>query len=566
MQMKSVFRIIGVLTGILLIILFLQYSNYAVFPMHIGPVLNCSMNEGITSSELVAISQNNNITTFTIAYDNTSFFNRKINFIFLNVNPKDHICFGRQNNPLPSTQVYYTAQGSEVTYIQRFWVVENEDADFNSFASELEDNFPEYEYFTPAKLSILDILNVQNLYFFTSVFLLLFFCNLVCLHKGCKKVTMSALDNCKVFNEINPYLIKNIWKIITPYLLISGIFGVYVFLRNSSFLSDFFKAFIALGLILLVIQIICVRLAFIIVRKVVISSWHGKTKRNFSIVLFLILEIIAICQFTISSRNIYFSIMNITLFEQGANVIDDFSPAYITTSKIPDDSSMEKLLSVFDEVDMNNVYNYAHPTDSLLGYKELRSKEARDQMYTNTPTVRMSYNMLDFVPIYDTNGVRLRKEDLNQQVTTLLIPNHLKENTENILHNFYDGQSFEVRFIQSNQEHFDILDPSRRVLNAKYMLTPLENNIYYTNGEVLFDDNAVTVIEQKIANSGFDQGTISLTKLSANYEETKDEMKVAFVCDGLLWVINGVYFLTMVISGGVAFFRFRKKCVGTLQL
>lgn len=564
--MKRVFRIVGVLTGILLMIFFLQYSNYAVFPMHIGTVLDCSVKEGITSSELADISQNKNITTFTIAYDNTSFFNRKINFKFLNVNPNDHICFGLQKNLLPTTQVYYTAQGSEITYIQRFWAVENEDADFNSFVGELEDNFLEYEQFSPVKLSILDILNVQNLYFFMSVFFLLLFCNFVGLHMCCKKITVSALHEGKVFNEIRPHLITNIRKIVAPYLLTSGIFGAYVFLRNSSFLFDFLKAFITFGLILLVIQIICVRLAFMTVRKVAISSLSGEAKRNVSIVLFLFLEIIAMYQFIISSQNIYFNIMDITIFKQGTSVIDNFSPAFITTSKIPDDSSMERLLSVFDEIDMNNVYNYAHPTNSLLGYKELRNKEARDQMYMNTPTVRMSYNMLDFVPIYETNGVRLRKEDLNQQVTTLLIPDHLRENTENILHSFNDGQSFEVRFIQSNQEHFDILDPSRRVLNAKYMLTPPENNIYYTNGEVLFDEKAVTVVEQKMTDSGFDPGTISLTKLSAEYEETADELKVAFVCDGLLWVMDAVYFFTMVISGGVAFYRFRKKrCVGKLQ-
>ncbi|MGM9601339.1 MAG: hypothetical protein ACI3W5_07120, partial [Faecousia sp.] len=169
------------------------------------------------------------------------------------------------------------------------------------------------------------------------------------------------------------------------------------------------------------------------------------------------------------------------------------------------------------------------------------------------------YNMLDFVPIYENNGARLRKEDLNQEVTTLLIPDHLKENTKNILHSFYNGQSFEVRFIQSNQEHFDILDPIRMVLNAVYMLTPVENNIYYTNGEVLFDEKAVTVVEQKMADYGFDQGTISLTKLSVEYEKTADELKLAFICDGLLWVMDAVCFFTIAISGGVAFYRFHKR-------
>lgn len=557
--MKRVLQILGILTGILLVFFFLQYSNYAVFPMRIGTLFDCSVKEGITSSELVDISQHNNITTFTIAYDDTSFFNRNINFSFLNVNPKDRICFGFQKNLLPTTQVYYTEQGGEVTYIQRFWVAENEGADFKAFWDELEDNSPEYEQFNPVKLSILDVFNVQNLYFFMCTCVLLLFCNYVWFHMRCEEITVSELHEVKFINEIKPQLITNIRNIVTPFLLISGIFGAYVLLRNSSFIFDYIKTFIAFGLILLVTQIICVRLAFTIVRKIAISSLTGKEKRYFSIALYLVLGIIAACLFIISSQNTYFNIMNITMFEQGASVIDNLSPTYITTSKIPDETSMELLLSVFDEIDMNNVYNYAHPTNSLFGYKELCNKEARDQMYRDAPTVRMSYNMLDFVPVYNNNGVRLRKEDFNQEATTLLIPENLKESTENILQDFYGGQSFEVCFIQSNQEYFDILDPSRKVLNAKYMLTPVEKSIYYTNGEVLFDEKIATVMSQKLDDYGFDQGTISLKKLSVDYGTIEDELKLAFICDGLLWVIDAVCFFTMVIFGGAAHYRFRKR-------
>lgn len=557
--MKIVFRTVGILTGILLIFFFLQYSNYAIFPMHNEVVLDCSVKEGITSSELVEISQKNNITTFTISYENTSFFDRKINFKFLNVNPNDRICFGLQKNLLPTTEVYYTEYGSDVMYIQHFWTVQNEGADFKAFIGELEDNFLEYENFNPVKLSILDILNVHNLHFFISVFLLLLFLNFVWLYIHCKKNAVLEFCESKDFNAIRPRLINNIRAMVSSFLLIGGAFGIYVFLRNYTFIFDFFKTFIAFVLILLVTQIFCVHLVLMTVQKVVISSLSGVVKRNCFIALLLVLEIITMCIFIISSQNTYFNIMNITMFRQGASLIGNFSPVYITTSKIPDDPSMERLLSVFDETNMNNVYNYAHPTNSLLGYKEFCNEEARNQMFTDAPTIRMSYNMLDFVPIYESNGAQLRKEDLNQKVTTLLIPDHLKEDAEKILNNFYGGQSFEVRFIQSNQVHFDILDPSRRVLNAKYMLTPVERKIYYTNGEVLFDDNAITVIEQKMADYGFDPGSISLTRLSTDYEMIGDELKLAFVCDGLLWTMDALCFFAMTIFGGFTFYRLCKR-------
>lgn len=558
--MKRVFQIAGVLTGILMLFFFIQYSNYVIFPTDIGTVFDCSVEEGITSSKLLDISKKYNVTTFTTVYDNTSFFNRKIDFKFLHVNPHDRISFGFQKSLLPMTEVYYEGQSSEVTYIQRFWAVENEDADFNAFVDDLEGNLLEYEQFNPLKLSLLDVLSVQNLHFFMCVFLLLLFCNFEWFRMYCEEVTVPELHERRVFNEITPQLIKNIWQIVTPYLLISSAFGAYVLLRNFSFIFDYIKTFIVFGLTLFGIQIICAGLAFTIARKVAISSFTGKEKCSFFVALFLVFELIAACLFIISSQKTYFNIMDIAMFEQGSSVIDNFSPTYITTSKIPDETSTEQLLSVFDEIDTDDVYNYAHPTNSL-GYKELCNKEARDQMYWNSSTVRMSYNMLDYVPIYESNGTRLGKEDFNQGVTTLLIPEHLKENTENILQNFYNGQSFEVYFIQSNQEHFDILDPSRKVLNAKYMLTPVEKNIYYTNGEVLYDEDIATVIEQILGDYGFDQGTISLKKLSEDYEVIGDELKLNLIGDGLLWSIDTLFFFSVTFFGGIAFCSFRKKVI-----
>ncbi len=555
--MKIIFRIVGALTGILLIFFFLQYSIYAIFPMGIDTVLDCRLDKGIASGELADLSQKNKITTFTTVYDSTSFSNVKINFNFLNVNPNDHIRFGLQKSLLPTTQVNYAEQGGADTYIQHFWAVESEGADFDSLIDELKDNLPECEQFYPVKLSLPDVLNVQNRYFFMSSFFLLLFCSFAWLYTRCEEITASELHEGKAFKEIKPQLIGNVRQIAIPYLLIGGVFGAYVLLRNSSLILDYIKTFIAFGLILLAAQMICGHLAFAIVQKTAVSSLTGKKRRGFSAALLLAFAIIAAGLFAVSSQNTYFNVMNITMFQQGASAVGSFS--YIQTSKIPDEASMEQLLSVFDEINMDNVYSYAHPTRTLLGYRELRNREARDQMYRNAPLVRMSYNMLDFVPIYGSNDVRLKKEDFNQEATTLLLPDHLKENTDDILQNFYDGQSFEVRYIQSNQEHFDILDPSQRVLNAMYMLTPVEKNIYYTNGEVLFDEKAIPTVEQKLADYGFDQGTISLKKLSVDYGEIEDELKLALIGDGLLWFMNAAYFFTAVISCGTAFCGLRKR-------
>lgn len=558
--MKNIFRIAGILTGILLIFFFLQYANYAVFPMGIGPVLDCGLKEGISSDELTELSQRWNVTTFTTVHHNTGFFSEKIDFKFLNVNPNDPIRFGSPKGLLPTTHISYGEHGGEVTYIQRFWAVMGENADFKGFASELEDNALEYEQFYPVTLRMQDILQVQNLSFFLRIFLLLLFCGFARLFICCGKMTAAERHEGKGFPEIKAQMSKETGNIVAFYLLTGGAFGVYVLLRNSSFILDYIKIFLIFGLMLAAIWILCVGLTVTIVRKAAVSSLTGKEQRRFSGALFLAFGFIAAYLFITSSQNTYFNFMDIKMFGEGASVAESFSPAYLKTAKIPDDASMEHLLSAFDEIDRNSVYAYAHPSDTLLGYRKLHDRQARNRMIADAHIVRMSYNMLDFVPIIDTEGKLLRKEDFHWDETTLLIPENQKEKTEDILGSFYYGQSFKVRFIQSNQEHYDILDPSRKTLNAIYMLKPVERNIYFhTDGEVLYDENAAAVVAQKLEDYGLDQGTVFLKKLSAYYGEIGDELKLALVCNGLFWVMDGVFFVTAAVFGGTALYRFCKR-------
>lgn len=326
--MKRVFQIIGVMFSILLIYFFLQYSNYVIFPMSTGTFFDCSVEKAITSGELSEISKENNITAFTITYNNTSFFKREIDFRFLNVNPDDRICFGVQKSLLPSTQVQYTEYGNEVSHIQKFWVLNSEDADFTGFIDQLKNHVPKYEQFDPVEFNLLSMLDLRNLYFFGCVFLTLTACNFIWFCIQDEKKTMLKRCSNQFFNEI------------IPYFLISGAFGIYILFANSSLLLDFIRAFAAFGIVLLAIHIAGAGLTFIIVRAIRCSSMADKAKRCFSIAILLAFTLIAGCIFAISSQSTYFNIMNYAMFKQGAHILEGLSPAYITTAKIPDKVSI----------------------------------------------------------------------------------------------------------------------------------------------------------------------------------------------------------------------------------
>ena len=181
------------------------------------------------------------------------------------MNSKGQTSFGLQKNLLPTTQVFYTEQGGEATYIQRFWVAVDEGTDFNSFAEELEDHTLAYEQFNPVRLSILNILNTQNLYFFISVCLLLLFCNFVQPIMRCDETTMKELYQGSIVKATIPGLFNNSRLIFIPYMLISGIFGAYILLRNSTLIIDYLQTLFAFGLILFTIFIVSKGLIFAIV-------------------------------------------------------------------------------------------------------------------------------------------------------------------------------------------------------------------------------------------------------------------------------------------------------------
>lgn len=78
---------------------------------------------------------------------------------------------------------------------------------------------------------------------------------------------------------------------------------------------------------------------------------------------------------------------------------------------------------------------------------------------------------------------------------------------------------------------------------------------------MLFDENTARVIERKLDDFGFDQGTISLMKLSADYERIEGELILALIFDGLMWIMDAVCFFTVTIFGGVVCCRLRKKVI-----
>lgn len=557
--MKRVCQFAGLLSSIFLLSFFLEYSCYGIFPQHIGSIFECDLDKGITSTELAEISSVHDITTFTTEYNNSSFYNAEIYFNFLNIRSDAPVSFGLQSTILPTMKVYYAGPSDAVTYIQRFWAIENNANNFQAFVDKLSENSLEYSQFYPVRLTMLDIFCPQNLYFLFCVFLLILFCNTVWFYKQKEHVSVLHVNAQNITRAIHFQLFLNI---AIPYLLVCGVFGIYILFRNSPSIFDYLKAASTFFVVLFLIQRLGTLLASLINRLLISISSITVARHIVPFIIYFIFNISGLYLFISPLQNFHHDFENLTLMKSGEKLTQPFSPSYIVTSKIPDDTSMEFLFSILDDVGPENIYNYAHPTKRLLGYDTLHNTEANKETFLNPPNVRMSYNMLDYVPIIASDGARVNAANFDSSETTILVPEHLKKDVKTIQQKFYDGESFNVTFIQDNQVHFDILDPSYKVSNAMYILTPVEKDIYYTNGRVLFDSQTAVVVEAKLDEHGFDRGTISLTKLSDDYKSFEEGLRSSLISSGFFIIVNGLFYISTLSFGAHSFLAFKRISKG----
>ena len=171
----------------------------------------------------------------------------------------------------------------------------------------------------------------------------------------------------------------------------------------------------------------------------------------------------------------------------------------------------------------------------------------------------MSYNMLDFKPVYSDKGEIIDKNSFNWNSTTILIPISLSEQTEEIVAGFGENTAPKVRYIQSGQEHFNFLNPVEKTYNAVYFLIPIGKDIYFNNGRVLFHKDIIVDIQKYLSDNKIDKGTVTLVNLYSDYQKTISNLNLKLIDDLQFLIVNTLSFLLSVVAIGVVYCEFRKK-------
>ena len=227
---------------------------------------------------------------------------------------------------------------------------------------------------------------------------------------------------------------------------------------------------------------------------------------------------------------------------------------------------MNLLISSFDEIDNDKVYNYSNPTDFLYGHDSILNQDKKETMNVTPPIIRMSYNMLDFISIYSDEGEIIDKDSFDCSLPTILLPSNLSERTEEIVSNFGESTIVNVRYIESGQEYSNFLNPVEKAYNAIYYLKPIERNIYFNNGRVLFHKDIIADIQAYLTQNKIDSGTVSLVNLSSDYQKTIGNLNLKLIDDLQFLIVNLLSFLLSVITIGIVYCEFRKKEIAVYKI
>ena len=560
--MKKLFNLTGIFIGIYLIYIFLIYSGSLIFPLGVGPIYDCSVEKNITSRDLIAVSEKYDVTAFTTEYYNTSFFNKDIVFSFLTISEHDtdNIRLGYQDALFPSNKILYEENTDDDLKLQRFWIVQNSASDIEGFVEELNDYGISNSIFESRRMNLSVIFAEKNIEFFACVILLLVFCVSAYYMLRSKEIAIFKLNgysNLSISTKIIKIAAK---RIFISYTLSSIIFIPYLIVKNQSLLPDFVKLYVYIAVCIIITILAVMLIGALFVNFLAIVPALKSDKNSKLLMVFKIaFKICATIVLVLFAKNVFYDTVDLQVATLADKNASSSSLYYIKTSEIPDEDLMPLVLSIFDKIDNNKVYNYSNPTDVLYGHDAAFDQEKKEQMVDNPPIVRMSYNMLDFVSIYSTEGQLIDKGDFDCNSITILIPSNLLERTEEIVAGFNADTSVKVRYIESNQEHSNYLNPSEKTYNAIYFLAPIGRDIYFNNGRVLFHEDVIEDIESCLIENGIDSGTVSLVNLSSDYQKTLSNLNLKLIDDLQFLLVNLLSFLLSVVAIGTVYCEFRKK-------
>lgn len=565
--MKKLFTLTGVFAGIYLVFLFILFSSSLIFPNTQGQLYDCMLEKTITANELSSISNKYKITTFTTEYKNTSFFEKDITFNYFNNSDVNNIRYGLQKKIIRANKILYEENSNEELKIQRFWAINNNEANFKLFSEDLKEYVLQKEAFESHRMNFSIVFAERNIEFFICVIMFLIFCVSIYYVLRSKEIAILKLNGYNIFVISMKILAKAVQQITIGYTIIGLAFIVYLTLLNGTLIADFLRLYMYIFICLFVAMlVICIIGAIFIKILKIIPALKNNKNNKILIILVVAFKVAITGIFIFSATHLCNDYLDYKLTTEGYESIESKNFNYIKTSKTPDENLMENILIAMEKSNLEDIYNYSNPSYSLNGHEVFNNTKKREEMITNPPVIRMSHNMLKYVNIYSEDNSVIDVNSFDNRKTIILLPNNLKNRENEILKKYDDISNSKVIYIKDKQEHFNFLRPNEKVYNAIYLLKPIERSIYFNNGRVVFGKESTAKMEKYLLKIGADKGTVQLINLESEHKKMLDNMQLKLIDNIQLFLINTLSFFLAIIAVGIVYCEFRKKEIAIMKV
>lgn len=565
--MKKLFTLTGVFAGIYLVFLFILFSSSLIFPNTQGQLYDCMLEKTITAKELSSISNKYKITTFTTEYKNTSFFEKDITFNFFNNSDVNNIRYGLQKKIIRANKILYEENSNEELKIQRFWAINNNEANFKLFSEDLKEYVLQKEEFESHRMNFSIVFAEKNIEFFICVIMFLIFCVSIYYILRSKEIAILKLNGYNIFVISMKILAKAVQQITIGYTIIGLAFIVYLNLLDGTLIGDFLRLYMYIFICLFVAMlVICIIGAVFIKILKIIPALKNNKNNKILIILVVAFKVAITGIFIFSATHLCNDYLDYKLTTEGYESIESKNFNYIKTSKTPDGNLMENILIAMEKSNLEDIYDYSNPSYSLNGHEVFNNIKKREEMITNPPVIRMSHNMLKYVKIYSEDNSVIDVNSFDNRKTIILLPNNLRNRANEILKKYDDISNSKVIYIKDKQEHFNFLRPNEKVYNAIYLLKPIERSIYFNNGRVVFGKESTVKMEKYLLKIGADKGTVQLINLESEHKKMLDYMQLKLIDNIQLFFINTLSFFLAIIAVGIVYCEFRKKEIAIMKV
>lgn len=285
-----------------------------------------------------------------------------------------------------------------------------------------------------------------------------------------------------------------------------------------------------------------------------------KNKRNNKLLFYtlIIFKFVIVTLLLFSLNNSITDIHKLKSNIQSIDKLQKYDFYKIQTSAVPDSILHKKLDKLIASLKDEHLYNYT-PTDKTLNIAKLKNYQSSGKLRENGEFAytSISSNILNLIDVVDEKG---NKVDVSAvKSNTLLIPIHIKNDTQTVLNYFQLEKNTKIIYIKNGQVQENILWPGLYIYDSIYYVHDLKKTLYLNSGEILLDNKSSKIIEQELVNLGIDTNSIRIDSLKKDYNILKGNLELNLFESLFHMIINILSFLLCILSIVTIFLELRKK-------